>query len=458
MKKLYRFQRKGIRQMQAFLRIRKGTLLADDMGLGKTIQALWLLKLRPYLRPALIICPASAKWHWQEEAQLSLNMRSVVLNSRTPFKRKMLDYPSITIINYEILPDWEEFLSQQNFRALIYDEAHYVKNLLAIRTQCLYRIAESARHIIAISGTPLLNRPAELYPTLHLIDPKAFPSYPQFAWRYCARHRNYRGWDDRGKSHIPELHRILISHVMVRRTKKQVLHQLPPKTQTVIPIDIESPNEYKEAENDIVRWLAKWSKTRAIKASKSKRMVRLGYLQRLAAKLKMRALMRWIDDWLEEENGKLVVFGIHHFLLHPLRDRYRKQCVLVDGSVTGLHRHQCVQKFQRDPGTRLFLGNLYAAGTVITLTAASAAAMAELDWVPGSHKQAEDRICRIGQKKSTIIYYLVARNTIEHDLCRVLQRKADVIRDVLDGGGGGKETKLDVFDMLEQSLKTRRKR
>jgi len=157
---------------------------------------------------------------------------------------------------------------------------------------------------------------------------------------------------------------------------------------------------------------------------------------------------------LEETDEKLVVFAYHKPIIQQLQERYNNISVVIDGSTPMHKRKQIIQTFQEQNNTRLFIGNIIAAGTVITLTAASTVAFVELDFVPSNHIQAEDRVHRIGQTNKVSIYYLIAKDTIEQDLCRIIQKKAIIVSSVLDGENIN--DKLDVFDQLMKIIQERK--
>jgi SWI/SNF-related matrix-associated actin-dependent regulator of chromatin subfamily A-like protein 1 len=449
MTQLYKYQKRGVKKI---LRFKGRALLGDEMGLGKTIQALTYIKKCPDdTLPALVVCPATAKWVWRAEIRKHTKLSCRILNGRqTKTYQKQRD---VTIINYDVLCTWKSVLLKNKFNTIILDECHYIKTWKAKRTKAAVSLGKKIPHVIALSGTPLTNRPKELYTTLHLLLPKLFPSFVPYAFRYCGRRMTPWGWDDSRATHLDELHEILKKHCMIRRTKKQVLKELPEKTRTVIPLPIDRPYEYATAESDFLGWLDKNNVGKVKTAQKAESLVKLGYLKRLAADLKMRRVTEWIDDFLDETDEKLVVFAYHKKVIAQLKDRYKKRCVVVDGSSTQQQRQANVTEFQTGKA-RLFIGQIVAAGTAITLTAASHVMFAELDWVPGNHIQAEDRLHRIGQKNHVQVYYLIAKNTIEQDLCNVIQKKAKIITTILDGKVKGND--FDVFDQLMKRINERK--
>jgi len=441
------YQLKAVRKIEHF----KGrALLADEMGLGKTIEALLWVKRHPKARPVIVICPASLKWMWEAFVHRVLKIRCEVLSGTTPPKKGLMGKHSFLIINYKILPYWIKHLKKLKPKILLIDEPHYIKNAKTERTKAVRKL-KKVKYIIPIGGTPLVNRPVELWTILHLIRPDLFKDKLPFLIRYCNRKWSPFGWDVSGASHLKELHRKLNSTMMIRRLKKDVLSELPDKIRYTIPLEIKR-EEYDEALNDFIKWLTKKSISKAKRAARAKKLVQMGYLKRLAAELKMKLVLSWIDNFLEEDDGKLVLFCIHKNIIEILHNKYKKICVVIDGKVPMKNRQRAVRSFQNNKQVRIFIGNIQAAGVGITLTAASSLAFVEMDWVPGHHTQAEDRIHRMGQKNAANIYYLIAKNTIEENLCKLIQKKQKILASILDGKRKRKN-ELNIFDKLEEALR-----
>jgi SWI/SNF-related matrix-associated actin-dependent regulator 1 of chromatin subfamily A len=164
----------------------------------------------------------------------------------------------------------------------------------------------------------------------------------------------------------------------------------------------------------------------------------------------------WLDNWLEESNAKILVFGVHKSILTTLYEKYKSQSVLVTGKVSQIRRQAAVDKFQTDKNIRILFGNIQAAGTGLNLTKASAVAFCEFPWAPGELDQAISRAHRIGQELHLMVYHLVARETIEEDLIERLDVKEGNIGAVLDGADVSNQ--MDIFAQLENVLLSRRKR
>jgi len=437
------YQLKAVHRIEQF---NGRALLADEMGLGKTIEALLWVKRHPNRKPVIIVCPASLKWVWKSFIHRVLKTRCEVLHGVAPPKTGLIGKHSFLIINYEILQYWTNHLKKLKPKILIIDECHYIKNYKAKRTQAVRKL-KKIPYIIAISGTPLTNRPAELWITLHLLRPDIFKHKLPFLIKYCNRKWTPWGWDNSGASHLKELHKKLKSTMMIRRLKKDVLKELPDKTRHIIPLEIKR-KEYNEAVDNFIRWLSKKSISKAKRAEKAKWLVKIGYLKRLAAELKMKSILSWIDDFLEEDSGKLVLFCIHKNIIKILHDKYKRISVVVDGNITGMNRKKAIRNFQKNKRIKIFIGNIRVAGVGITLTAAGSLAFVEMDWVPGNHTQAEDRIHRIGQKNAVNIYYLIAKDTIEEHLCRLVRRKQKIVSSTLDGNKN-----FNGFNLFDELLK-----
>lgn len=438
-KKLYPYQEEGV----AFIEEHNGrALIGDEMGLGKTLQALAWLAIHPEKRPAIILVPAHLKLNWEREIHSSFKkaQKAQVLNGKTPYEIT----GDIVIINYDILNKWVDDLQAIKPQVLIMDEAHYIKNN-SIRTKATKQLAKGIPHVIALSGTPIVNRPIEGFNILQLLDKKTFSNRWGYAHRYCGAHHNGFGWDFTGATNKEELHEKLTSSIMIRRKKAAVLPELPDKQFTFLPIEIDNSATYKKAERDFVNYLKETKGVQAArKAQQAEHLVRIEALKQLAVAGKMKQAIQWVEDFIEQNGNKLVVFAVHKTVIDALMDKFGSMAVKVDGSVSSINRDKAVQEFQNNPEVKLFVGNIKAAGTGLTLTAASSVAFLELPWTPGDLVQAEDRCHRIGQDEAVNIYYLLAHGTIEEYIAELLDEKREVLDTVLDGEIDGERPELAI--------------
>lgn len=406
--------------------------------------------------PLVVVCPASVKWQWQDEAYDKFGLSSIVCEGRSPDGKRSIDPRQfeILIINYDILNGWVKWI-RRNFKpkTIIADECHYLKNRKAKRTKAFRRLVRKKKHVIALSGTPLVNRPVELFPVLNILRPDKFGSFVSFTETYCRRRRTKWGWEYKGAKNLDKLHRRLKKSCMIRYRKEDVLTELPTKTRQVVPLDMTKKLEYLKAERNLTAWLRKRSFMKAQKASKAEEVSKMMILRQMAAELKMVHVFNWIDDFLEESNEKLVLFAWHKKVINLVANRYNS--AVITGEVPAHKRKAEISKFQHNSKCRIFIGNIKAAGTGVNglQKVSSEVAFLELPWSPADLVQAEDRLHRFGQRKRVRISYLVARGTIEHMLMDMLQKKKGILDQTLDGIN---KTDLAIYDQLVHELKRKK--
>lgn len=433
---LFPFQRQGVAWIE---RCQGRALIADSPGLGKTVQALAWLQLHPEERPALIVCPAVVRGNWVSEAGRWLEDRpenevSEIRSGKDP------PVPGITVCNYDLahrLPD------DYSPAVVVIDECHYIKSPSARRTKAVAKKAKRARRVIALSGTPMLNRPADLYTVLNLLRPDIWRDRRRFEIRYCGGHLAQAGfrrfWRADGATNIPELAASLRQHVMIRRRKEDVLPDLPAKVRQFVDVPLDAfPNadEYRRAEEDFAAWLMGHELNRkdvmpggkgvsaweaVMRTLQAEALVKLGALRLLAGKGKMEFALSWARDFLEGTDQKLVIFAYHQEVQEAIFSALKPFGALKIAPGTDYRRE--VERFQGDPSCRVAVCSIRAAGQGITLTAASHMIVCELDWTPAVLEQVEDRIHRIGQAGACTYTYLVARETVDADMLDALRMK-----------------------------------
>jgi SWI/SNF-related matrix-associated actin-dependent regulator of chromatin subfamily A-like protein 1 len=403
----------------------RGAFLADEQGLGKTVEALAALEADSAY-PAIVVCPASMKLGWRREAERWLPHRSVALvegRSAVPPKGE------ITILNYEIVAHHRQALSLRKPRALVVDESHYCKNPRAKRTQAVRALAGAVAPDglrLALTGTPVLNHAEELIAQLRVIGRlQDFGSGSRFAQKF------------QGQLSEERLHWHLRRHCFVRRVKADVLPQLPPKRQVVVPVALTNETEYRLAEKDVVEWLRSQPldlselNARIAATLRAERLAQLGTLQRLAARGKLAAALAWIEDFLAS-GEPLVVFARHLEVQQAVIKRFSAAAHLL-GQDSLRDREIAIATFQDPNGPQLIVGATRVAAQGITLTRASNVAFLELEWTPAMHDQAEDRCHRIGQRDAVTAWYLLAADTIDETMARLIQRKRAHVAAVTDG-------------------------
>lgn len=438
------YQKSGVE----FMRNRRAILLGDEMGIGKTIQAIGLYNyhclngLQDKTPRVLIVCPATIKKNWMREWQKwAIRRQSIGIAEGSHWPKT-----EIVIINYDVLSRHKVHMDMIVWDLLILDECQYLKNSKAKRTQQICgnfktRInAVAAKVKLALTGTPIPNRPIELYSLLRYLDPLGWPNKLEFAKRYCNAVPSGFGWDMNGASNLEEMQEKLRSSIMVRRLKKDVLKDLPPKERQIIELVVPQGDEIMKREKRLLKGLAdKESLTedeyreivRIMRGGDPGAFEEMSTIRRLNAVAKIPAVIEHLHEALDA-SGKVVCFCHHKEMARALYEAFKDTCVMITGATPVKDRQAAVDKFQTDPNTRLFIGNIIAAGTGITLTAASHVVFAELDWVPGNVTQAEDRCHRIGQKDSVLVQHLVAAGSIDAVMAKVIVSKQKVIERALN--------------------------
>jgi SWI/SNF-related matrix-associated actin-dependent regulator 1 of chromatin subfamily A len=415
------FQWAGVRYALAARR----TFLADEQGLGKTVEALATLEA-DNAYPAVVVCPASLKLNWQREAAKWVPHRSiVVVDGRGAVPREA----DLVILNYEIVAAHREALGRRRLRAVVIDESHYCKNPKAKRTQAVRRLAAGVRADglrLALTGTPVLNHADELIAQLRVIGRLSdFGSGSRFS-------RQFHGDDS-----VERLHWHLRRRCFVRRLKQDVLPQLPAKRQVVVPIALSNEPEYRLAEKDVIAWLREQPldlgelDARIAATLRAERLAQLGTLQRLAARGKLNGALAWIHDFLAS-GEPLVVFARHVEIQDAVLERFAGALHLL-GRDSLAAREEAIAEFQIPEGPQLIVCATRVAAQGITLTRASNVAFLELEWTPAMHEQAEDRCHRIGQHDAVSAWYLLAAETIDETMARVIAHKRSVVAAVTDG-------------------------
>jgi len=431
------FQRAGV----SYLLARRRAFLADEQGLGKTIEALAAVQAAGAF-PAIVVCPASLKLNWLREIERWLPGRSVrALSGNRPAEPAAR--ADVTVLNYEIASARLRELCALAPRALVLDECHYCKNAAAKRTQAVQRLAGAVEDdglVLALSGTPVINRPAELISQLRILGRlDEFGSGARFG-------RRFRGAD----AHM-RLHWHLRARCFVRRLKADVLPQLPAKTRAVVPVELDNESEYRLAERDLVAWLRSQPldlrelDAKVAAALRGERLVRCNALKLLAARGKLHAALAWIHDFLSS-GERLVVFAAHREVQRAVLARF-PDALHILGEDSASARDAALGAFQAGAAgaSRLIVCSLDVAGQGLTLTRASNVAFVELAWTPAKHDQAEDRCHRIGQQDAVNAYYLLAADTIDETISTLLERKRAVIGAVTDGREQDDEGVLDAL-------------
>lgn len=389
-------------------------LLALDMGTGKTIVAIGYALWKEYQR-VLVICPASVKENWKREIKTFGKVDANILTSE--------EYGGWDIVNYDQLRNYENYIKKQDYDLVVFDESHLIKNPKAIRTKLALQIAKKGKDFLFLTGTPVMNKPLEIFTTFNLISPI---KYWDFVMRYCNPKKTTWGWDFSGASHLDELKERM--YFMIRLTKEQILPELPEKTVSIIDTEMKDWAEYNQVRKDYRSWLLENEKN--LDALYAEALTKVNYLKQVTVKNKN--IEEIVDNFLEN-GAKILVFSQYTEVIDRLYTYYQDKAVRLTGATPAEDRQGLVDEFQNNEKTRLFLSTLKAGGVGLTLTKADTVVFTDLDYVPANHLQAEDRALRIGQKNAVGVYYLITPDTLEEDIWKLLRRKEKVVEKIMSG-------------------------
>jgi SWI/SNF-related matrix-associated actin-dependent regulator 1 of chromatin subfamily A len=308
-----------------------------------------------------------------------------------------------------------------------------------------------------LSGTPIENNAIEFFNILNLINKRIFPSRYNFGMAFCNPQRSdwtKSGWEFTGVSNVEKLNEHLTKHIMIRRTKEEVLPELPKASKIIIPVEIANRKEYNFAEENFIQWLIEnYGEKKADKAIVAEAFVKIQHLKNLIVEGKMPSILEWISDFIQK--GKLVVGAWHQNVVETIHKKF-KNSLIVYGKNTVEKNQANVDKFQEDPKIKLLIANIKSGGTGHDLVAANATCTIELMWNPSKHEQFDDRIARIGQKHESIFnYYIIGENTYEESILKIIDDKKNLITSIFEGQMvSEKESMLEM--LLKSTLKKRR--
>lgn len=441
---LYPFQKEGI-----LFAARAGrSLIADDMGLGKTIQAIGaaeLLQKEFGINRALIVCPTSLKYQWQTEIRRFTGRDALVIEGNARQRQPAYDADNFyAITNYNVVGADLAAINQAEFDLVILDEAQRIKNWQTKTAQAVKQIA--SKYAVVLTGTPIENKLEELYSIIQFIDPfKLGPLY-----KFLAEHQIL---DGAGKVvGYRELNKIqtLLSDIVIRRTRKNVLKQLPGRTDKnlFVPLTHEQADIHQEYAEVVSRLVSKWrrfwfldekDRQRLLISLNCMRMVSDStYIldQETRYDTKIGELMSILEDILVAEDIKVVVFSQWERMTRLVGIELKGRQVgfaHLHGSVPSYKRKALLADFHNNPTCRVFLST-DAGGVGLNLQCASSVINLDLPWNPAVLEQRIGRIYRHGQKRPVNVINLVSQDSIEQRMLDVLKFKSSLFAGVLDGG------------------------
>lgn len=469
---MFPYQERGV----AYNLLHKKVIVGDQPGLGKTVQSIATITAAKAF-PCLIVCPSTLKINWQREWAKWTDKRAMVLCDKvkntwpTYFNVGMVD---VFICNYESLSKY--FVDKINrkplvdknqkpvldkkgkqqygplklnqiafkqasslFKSIIVDESHKCKDGTTQQSKFVMGIAREKEYVLELTGTPVVNKPKDLIPQLHILGKlQEFGGYKYFMDRYCA--------GGSGASNLKELNYKLNQVCFYRREKTEVLKDLPAKIRQVLLCEISNRKEYQEAEDNFVKYLTEVKGCTDAEVQKKMRgeiMVKMGILKQISARGKMNEVKDFVDE-IVEAGEKVVLFCHLKEIALSLKHLY-PEAVTIRGDDDMAARQSAVDRFTKDRKTQVIICSIKAAGVGITLTSSSRVGFVEFPWTFADCEQCEDRTHRIGQKDSVTATYFLGENTIDRYCYELIQKKKNIAQTIT---GATDDVEEDVVDHL----------
>lgn len=419
---------------------RRNSYVALEAGLGKTIVA--TIIHNTVNQPALYISPPFLVKNTAHEFKRWGAKHAIIAHSHQtspkPMATSVTIFPDSMLHRPMTIAALKDFIMRckaQGFKPTLFiDEAQRFKNLTAKRTKALLPLVKHFSKVVFLSGTPIPNRPVEIYSILKAAAPEVIDNmnYYEFGMKYCAGYRNQYGWDFSGASNVDDLSKRVIGPFMLRVKKADVLKELPPKTEEMVFINESLSANIKKMDLAILRAyfpedLIGKQIAQNLKLTDGEELNLATYRKELGT-LKAKATAAFVKSILEDSEESILIFALHRAAISELEKElgdYRP--LVITGAVPVDKRQEIVQTFQMDPSRRVFIGNIQAAGVGFTLTKATRVIFAEFSWVSGENDQASDRAHRIGQKDHVFVQYMVFEDSVDKAVLQTIFAKRKVI-------------------------------
>lgn len=422
------YQQEGYEWMSRLAHWGAGACLADDMGLGKTLQAITLMQSRAGKGPALVLMPTSVLHNWQQELKRFAPALTVkVLNQQGANRQQLVngaEAGDVVLSTYGLLVTEGELLSQRTWSTIVLDEAHTIKNRDTQTSKAAMLLQADFR--LMLTGTPLQNHLSEIWNLFQFANPGLLGSFQQFTDRFILPIE---------RDHDQERQRLLrrlLSPFLLRRTKDDVLNELPEKTEITLRIDLSADEQalYDNLRQQAIANLEEGSKSALQTLAEITRLRQAACHPRLInEKLeipssKTEAFLHLVEELRQSGHRALVFsqFTSHLALIREALDKQNVPYLYLDGSTSSAERDRLVRQFQTGDEP-LFLISLKAGGLGLNLTAADYVVHLDPWWNPAVEDQASDRAHRIGQERPVTVYRLIAAGTIEEKIIRLHQNK-----------------------------------
>lgn len=424
----------------------------SSVGTGKSLCSVLYAEMLD-LFPCMVVCPASVKSGWLREwKETNPDRRVSIISTSSPPEDFEAD---VIVINYDILGKRVtkengktsleirlDGMKKKSFSLVIADEIHFLKNRKSIRSKTFKKLTHKVPSVIGLTGTLIMNRPAELLNILMLIEriKEIAPNdqyHHYFFERYCNMKETNFGLDISGASNIKELNRLLKECCYFQVSKRDALKELPPISENVVECEITNKRAYKKAKDDLLQFIEDKFKDeeKVEKAARAEFLVKLSTLKQLSLEGKEKFIKKWVEEWMEaNEEEKLLVFASQSTILTKIAGEF-KEGLLITGGTTTKKRDEILQRFFLQKESRVLFANIGCLGTGVDglQKVCSNMAILELPPRPSDLVQVIGRLERSGQENPVTIQYLLSPETIDQDLWEMLKGKKDVT-DMLNKG------------------------
>jgi SNF2 family DNA or RNA helicase len=443
-------------------------LIAHEMGLGKSLCALAVAYEYRKEWPLLVICPSSIRFVWCDQIKKWLpNSSKLEIQVITKGSDLVSSSADIIIISYQMVTK-DVLPTSSNFKVVICDESHYIKDLQTKRAKSVVPIIKKSKRALLLSGTPLMNRAEEVYSQFSSLLPFKSPTLSFFRERYCRLEQfrvpstgflvqNYVGCENKA-----ELNALLTTTVMFRKTKNDVALQLPEKIRHRVVLDSAMDSS---TSREISKLTHKWQERKEQQQAPGFE----GYddlieLWRLTGKTKLPKCLEYIEELINGNSEKMILFAHHKFVMDGLVEAVKGisakenfSFMNIDGSTPQNERSARVEKFQNDPNCKLAILSITACAEGITLTAANIVIFCELYWTPGIMEQAESRAHRVGSKSTVFVHYLILPGSPDELVFNTIEKKKRDTSAILNGKAAGLEAIHQIGSEISSSPNKRQK-
>lgn len=452
---LRNYQEVGFEWMSKLTAWGAGACLADDMGLGKTLQTITLLLEQAQSGPSLIVVPASLVPNWRKElSRFAPTLNVFVLNDEVNREQaiEQISRNEVLVTTYALLTIHQQQLSQKSWNVVVLDEAHTIKNPNTKMSKAAMTL--KAERKVILTGTPIQNHLSELWNLFQFINPGLLGNAEQFKKKYIIPIEENKNKERQGQL------KKLISPFLLRRTKGEVIEELPEKNDINLPVEL--------SDNELAMY--ELHRKKAEELALAEEGVKLSTLSEITKLRQMACSISLVDKtWkkassklstfialaesLNDSGGRALVFSQFTSFLAEVRqvmDKIKLPYLYLDGATPIKKREEIVDEFQKG-NYPFFLISLKAGGLGLNLTAANYVIHLDPWWNPAIEQQATDRAYRIGQRNDVTVYHLIAQHTIEEKIIRLHKTKRDLADSLLEGGDMVRAlTQEEILDLLKE--------